>query len=69
MVHIILLFNSTILDEQISSEQYGVGFKKGNTELKDKIQATLDEMYADGTVDKIAEKYDSYGVPGSLIEK
>ncbi len=58
-----------ILDEQISSEQYGVGFKKGNTELKDKIQATLDEMYADGTVDKIAEKYDSYGVPGSLIEK
>ena len=56
-----------ILEEEISSEQYGIGFKKGNTELKDKIQNTLNEMIKDGTVDKIAQKYDSYGVPGSLI--
>lgn len=57
-----------MLDEEISSEQYGVGFKKGNDELKDKVQATLDEMFEDGTVQKIAEKYDDAGVPGSLIQ-
>jgi polar amino acid transport system substrate-binding protein len=56
-----------ILDEEISSEQYGVGFKKGNDELKDKVQATLDEMQKDGTIAKIAEKYSDFGVPGSLI--
>lgn len=58
-----------ILDEPISSEQYGVGFKKGNDDLKDKVQATLDEMMKDGTVAKIAEKYSEYGVPGSLINE
>lgn len=55
-----------ILDKEISSEQYGIGFKKGNTELKDKVQKTLNEMAEDGTVDKIAEKYADYGVPGAL---
>ena len=55
-----------ILDEEISSEQYGIGFKKGNTELRDKVQATLDEMAADGTIEEIAEKYTDFGVPGSL---
>ncbi|MDR1018304.1 MAG: amino acid ABC transporter substrate-binding protein [Lachnospiraceae bacterium] len=55
-----------VLDEEISSEQYAIGFKKGNTELRDKVQKTLDEMAADGTVDKIAEKYADFGVPGSL---
>lgn len=58
-----------ILDEEISSEQYGVGFKKGNDELKDKVQATLDEMFEDGTVEEIAQNYDTYGVPGALITK
>lgn len=56
-----------ILDQEISSEQYGVGFKKGNDALKDKVQATLDEMQKDGTIAKIAENYADFGVPGSLI--
>lgn len=56
-----------ILDDSISSEQYGVGFKLGNEDLRDKVQATLDEMFADGTVLKIAENYSDAGVPGSLI--
>lgn len=55
-----------ILDQEISSEQYAIGFKLGNNQLKDKIQATLDEMAKDGTVDKIAANYDEFGVPGSL---
>ena len=46
-----------ILEESITTEKYGIGFKQGNDALKDKVQATLDEMFADGTVLKIAEKY------------
>ena len=56
----------TVLDEEISSEQYAVGFKLGNDALKNKVQSTLDEMAKDGTVEKIAEKYSKFGVPGSL---
>ena len=55
-----------MLDEQVSSEQYAVGFKKGNTALCDKVQATLDEMQADGTIDKIAANYADYNVPDML---
>lgn len=46
-----------ILAECLSAEQYGVGFKLGNTELRDKVEKALFEMYKDGTVAKIAEKY------------
>ena len=46
-----------ILDKQLASEQYGVGFKKGNTQLRDKVQATLDEMIKDGTFMQIAQKW------------
>ena len=56
-----------IIPQEISSEQYGVGFKKGNEELRDQVQDTLDEMFADGTVMKIAQKYADDGIPGSLI--
>ena len=56
-----------IIPQEISSEQYGVGFKKGNEELRDQVQATLDEMFEDGTVMKIAQKYADNGIPGSLI--
>lgn len=47
-----------ILDDTLSTEQYGIGFKLGNTELRDQVQATLDEMVADGTFMQIAEKWD-----------
>ncbi len=59
----------TILNDTISSEQYGVGFKLGNDALKDQVQKTLDEMFEDGTVAKIAQNYSDSGVPGSLITK
>ena len=55
-----------VLDEEISSEQYGIGFKKGNEELRDKVWKTLLEMAEDGTVAKIAEKYSDSGVPGAV---
>lgn len=48
----------TILDEVLEYEKYGVGFKKGNTELRDKVQESLDAMVKDGTFAKIAEKWE-----------
>lgn len=46
-----------ILDESLAPEQYGVGVKKGNTELLEKLQAALDEMNEDGTAAEISEKW------------
>ena len=46
-----------MLNEQVSTEQYGIGFKKGNTGLRDQVQVTLNEMVEDGTFAKIAEKW------------
>lgn len=46
-----------MLDEKLATEQYGVGFKLGNEELRDKVQKTLDEMVKDGTFTKIAEEW------------
>ncbi|RGH00965.1 ABC transporter permease subunit [Clostridium sp. AF16-25] len=47
-----------MLEDRLSSEEYGIGFKKGNTELRDKVQATLLDMLADGTFDEIAKKWE-----------
>jgi len=45
------------LDEELGSEQYAIGFRKGDTELCDKINAALDALVADGTYDAIGKKY------------
>lgn len=47
-----------ILEEHLNSEKYAIGFKKGNTELCDTVNADLDKLLADGTFDKLAEKYE-----------
>ena len=47
-----------IMSEVITSEQYGIGFKKGNEELRDKVQSTLKAMVKDGKFDEIAKKWD-----------
>ena len=44
-------------DNKLASEQYAVGFKKGNEELRDTVQDTLDDMVKDGTFAEIAEKW------------
>ena len=46
-----------LLPQQVSSEHYGIGFKKGNTALRDKVQATLNDMLSDGTFEKIADAW------------
>lgn len=55
-----------IMEERLSSEQYGIGFKKGNDALKDQVEKTLLEMVSDGTFTKIAEKYKDYGMTDSV---
>ena len=51
-----------ILDEQLATEQYGIGFLKGNDELKNQVEKTLLEMVDDGTFMSIAEKYADFGL-------
>ena len=51
-----------ILDDSLSEEEYGVGFKKGNTELRDKVQSTLEEMAEDGTLQEVSKKWFSKDV-------
>lgn len=55
-----------ILDEQLASEQYGIGFKLGNEELKNEVESTLLEMAEDGTFLQIAEKYSDFGLMDSV---
>lgn len=46
-----------ILEDSLAAEEYGIGFKKGNTELRDKVQGALEEMAEDGTLKTISEKW------------
>ncbi len=46
-----------MLEEKLATEQYGVGFLLGNEELRDTVQATLNEMVEDGTFAEIAKEW------------
>ena len=46
-----------ILDYTIADEEYGVGFLKGNTELRDMVQDALYEMKDNGTLAEISTKW------------
>ena len=46
-----------IMAEPLSEENYAIGFKKGNDELRDPVNKALAEIKADGTLAAIFEKY------------
>lgn len=46
-----------ILDDEISSEEYAVGFLKGNEKLRDSVQQVLQEMAEDGTIAEISTEW------------
>ena len=46
----------------LSTEQYAIGFLKGNTELRDAVNAELLKMAEDGTMLEIAQKYVDQGL-------
>lgn len=48
--------------ETLSSEHYAVGFKQGDDELAATVTDTLKEMYEDGTVQELCDKYAEYGL-------
>lgn len=47
-----------MLEESLNTEQYAIGFKKGNDELCDIVNADLQKLADDGTVQELAEKYE-----------
>ena len=49
--------NIRFLDEPIQSEQYGIGFAKGNEELRDTVWTEVMKLYDEGEIDKLAEQY------------
>ncbi|MGN0266596.1 MAG: ABC transporter substrate-binding protein [Lachnospiraceae bacterium] len=46
-----------ILDTEFAVEDYAIGVNKENTALRDAINTALKELIADGTVQKILDKY------------
>ncbi len=46
-----------ILDEEFAVEEYAICLKKGNEDLKNKINGALTELKADGTIDSIIANY------------
>lgn len=46
-----------VLDESLAPEEYGIGVKKGNEELLEKLQKALDEMNEDGTAAEISKTW------------
>lgn len=46
-----------ILDTEYAVEEYAIGFNKGNTALKEAVNGALAELTADGTIQKIIDKY------------
>jgi polar amino acid transport system substrate-binding protein len=51
----------TVADKEFVPEQYGMAFKKGNSELQGKMNKGLADIKADGTYDQIYTKY--FGAP------
>jgi len=46
-----------ILETEFAVEDYAIAIRKGNTALKDAIDAALNALIADGTVQRIVDKY------------
>ncbi|WP_438312743.1 amino acid ABC transporter substrate-binding protein [Sporosarcina sp. FA9] len=46
-----------VIGDELAPEEYGIGVKKGNEELLEKLQAALDKMNEDGTAEEISIKW------------
>ena len=46
-----------LLDTSYAEEDYAIGIAKGNTALEDAVNAALEELKADGTLQSIVDKY------------
>ena len=57
----------TVLDESLAPEEYGIGFRKGDVALKDKVNELLLAMREDGALEKISN--DWFGTDITIIGK
>lgn len=57
--YVVMKNNNTyqIGTEIIGSEQYGIGFRLGDEALRDRVDEILDELYAEGLIQTISQKY------------
>ncbi len=46
-----------LIDREFAPEEYGIAFKKGNTELCDKVNKAIQELADEGKLNEIASKY------------
>ncbi len=52
------------LDNEFGKQEYGIAFRKGS-DVTEKVNAAIKELYEDGTVAEIAEKY---GLKDALVQ-
>ena len=57
----------TVVKNSLANEEYGIGFRKKEPELRDEVERILKEMAADGTVASISKKW--FGKDISVIGK
>ena len=46
-----------MLDDELSEEEYVIGFKKGNTDLKDRVETALQAVIDSGKGKEISEEW------------
>ena len=47
----------TVLEDTLAAEEYGIGFRKEDIALRDKVEDLLIEMKKDGTLEKISTQW------------
>lgn len=57
----------SVVTEALANEEYGIGFRKNEPQLRDEVEAILKKMAADGTVEAISQKW--FGKNISVIGK
>lgn len=57
-----------LLDEAYADEEYGIAVNKENTELLEKIDAALDTLKADGTIEQITNGWLKEGIETTAYE-
>lgn len=55
-------------DNAFGQEYFGVAFRKGS-DMTEKVNTAIDELYADGTVEKLAKQYEKDGLVSMLLAK
>ena len=68
MDHMAAKPDAFVIVEELNAESFGVGFKKGETELAQTVNDTLRAMYEDGTVEKILANYETVSLENWLLK-